>query len=87
MKAFICEVDHTGLRRLLPEDVLASDGLAGYARRQFERPTTVVWALLAEEDAEVLRTELTDGHHGAACGLLLSWAVELIPLGAAAPVP
>ena len=61
------------------------DGLGRYARRWFAGPTTVVWALLEEDDAEAVRTEVSAGHHGDACGLLLNRAVELLSLGAIAP--
>jgi hypothetical protein len=91
MRAFVCEVDHTGLRRLVPEDLLAGDDLGSYLRRWFPRPTTVAWALLSDEDAEAVRADLGDGRRGDACGLLLNRAVELISLGAAAcgsaPIP
>ena len=55
MRAFICEVDETGLRRLLSEDVLAGDGVRGYARHRFARPKTVAWTLLDDGDAESIR--------------------------------
>jgi hypothetical protein len=85
MRAFICEVDETGLRRLLSEDVLAGDSARWYTRRQFARPTTVAWTLLDDGDAESIRSEVAAGHHKAACGLLLNWAVELLPITAAMP--
>src|SRR4051794_7406679 len=84
MRAFVCEVDHSGLRRLVPEELVPGDALAWYARARFPRPTTVAWALLADGDAEDLRAEVRAGRHHAACGLLLNRAVELIGLGAAA---
>jgi hypothetical protein len=85
MRAFICEVDETGLRRLLSEDVLAGDSARWYTRQQFARPTTVAWTLLDDGDAESIRSEVAAGHHSAACGLLLNWAVELLPITAAMP--
>jgi hypothetical protein len=86
MRAFICEVEETGLRRLVPEDVLAGDGARCYTRHQFARPTTVTWALLDAGDAESIRSEVAAGHHSAACGLLLNRAIELLPIVAAMPV-
>jgi hypothetical protein len=85
MRAFICEVDETGLRRLLCEDVLAGDGVRGYARHRFARPTTVAWTLLEDGDAESIRAEVAAGHPEAACGLLLNRAIELLSLAAALP--
>jgi hypothetical protein len=53
-------------------------------RARLAPPTTLVWALLADADAEDLRTDVDAGRHAEACGLLLNRAVELISLGAAA---
>ena len=86
MRAFVCEVDHHGLRRLLPEDLLPAEELRRLARGSAPRPTAVVWALLDEPDAEALRAEVDAGRHHDACGLLLNRAVELLPLGAVVPV-
>ena len=77
--------DHSGLRRLVPEEAIPADVLGRYAWGPFPRPTTVVWALLDPGDAETIRTELGAGRHRDACGLLLNRAVELLPLAAAAP--
>ncbi len=85
MRAFLCEVDEAGLRRLIPEDVLAGDGVRGYLRHRFARPTTVAWTLLDYGDAESIRSEVAAGHHEAACGLLLNRAIELLSLAAALP--
>jgi hypothetical protein len=85
MRAFLCEVDATGLRRILPEDVLAGDEVRRYARGRFARPTTVTWALLDDGDAESIRSEVAIGHHDAACGLLLNRAIELLSIAAALP--
>ena len=84
-RAFLCEVDETGLRRLLSEDVLAGDEMRCYARGRFARPTTVAWALLDDGDAESIRSEVAAGRHDAACGLLLNRAIELLCLAAALP--
>src|SRR5262249_38161955 len=84
-RAFLCEVDETGLRRLLPEDMLAGDGVHGSPRHRFARPTTVAWTLLADGDAESIGSEVAAGHHNAACGLLLNRAIELLSLAAALP--
>jgi hypothetical protein len=84
MRAFLCEVDETGLRRFLTEDVLAGDGVRGYLRHRFARPTTVAWTLL-DGDAESIRSAVAAGHHEAACGLLLHRAIELLSLAATLP--
>ena len=67
MRAFICEVDMTGLRQFFSEDVLAGDGVRGYIRHRSARPTTVAWTLLEDGDAESIRSEVAAGHHEAAC--------------------
>ena len=85
MRAFICEVDETGLRRILSEDVLAGDEVRRYARGRFARPTTVTRALLDDGDAESIRSEVSAGHHDVACGLLLNRAIELLSIAAALP--
>lgn len=84
MKAFVCELDQHGLRRLTPEHLLSAEELGRLVRRAAPRPTAVVWALLEEPDAEDLRAEFGAGHHRDACGTLLNRAVELLPIGAVA---
>lgn len=87
MKAFVGEIDQTGLRRFIPADLIAGDDLRRLAGG-FPRPfVTRVWTLLAEVDADDLRVELDAGRFTEACGLLLNRAVELIPLRAAALGP
>ena len=85
MGAFISEVDETGLRRLIPEDVFAGDVARCYTRHRYARPTTVDWTLLDDGDAESMCSEVAAGRHGAACGLLLNRAIELLPIAAAMP--
>lgn len=85
MRAFIGEVDHTGLRRFVAEDSIPRDELRRLARRRAPCAETVVWVLLDDRDAEALRMEVDAGRHRRACGLLLNWAVELIPVSAAVP--
>ena len=88
MRAFVCEVDGHGLRRLVPEDSVPGDELARYARARSPRPaTTAAWALLADGDAEDLRADVHAGRHREACSLLLNRAVELLSLGAVLPLP
>ena len=85
MKAFVGEVDHSGLHRLVPEDSVPGDVLGRYARTRPPRPTTLVWALLDDLDANAIRAEVAAGRHDDACGLLLNRAVELLALGSASP--
>jgi hypothetical protein len=87
MRAFVCEVDHHGLRRLLPEDLLPAEELRRLARDSSRRPAAVVRALLDETDAEDLRAEVAAGRYGDACGTLLNRAVELLPLASVMPAP
>jgi hypothetical protein len=86
MKAFVCEIDTQGLRRVLPEGILPAGELSRLARGSSRRPSSLVWALLDEPDAEALRVEVGSGRNREACGLLLNRAVELLPIAAALPV-
>jgi hypothetical protein len=81
MRTFLCEVDHTGLRRFIPEELIPGDE-PGHLARGPHRPSTAVWALLADDDAESIRAEVAADHPGDACGLLLNRAVELVSFGA-----
>jgi hypothetical protein len=85
MRAFVCEVDHRGLRRLVPEDLLPTEELTRLARIPSRRPATVAWALLDESAAEALREDVRAGRHREACGSLLNQALELVSLGTVAP--
>ena len=85
MRAFLCEVDATVSAGAFSEDVLAGDGVRGYVRHRFARPTTVAWTLLEDGDAESIRSAVATGHHDVACGLLLNRAIELLSIAAAMP--
>jgi hypothetical protein len=87
MRAFVCEVDHRGLHRFLPEHLLPAEEMARLARVPCRSSSAVIWALLEETDAEVVRTEVGAGHHHDACDLLLNCAVEILPIAAALPYP
>ena len=54
-------------------------------RTGWTHATTAVWALLADEDAEAIRADLSAGRPGEACTLMLNRAVELLPLSSGAP--
>ncbi len=85
MRAFVCEVDHAGLREFLPEEAVMRG--VPCPRLRTPHPTTVVWALLTKHDAEAIRMEVVANRPRDACGLLLNRAVELISLAAAASRP
>jgi hypothetical protein len=87
MRAFVCEIDHHGLRRLRPEELLPAVEILGLARGPYRRRLSVIWALLEEPDAEDLRAEVEAGRCRDALGLLLNRAVELIHVAAALTGP
>jgi hypothetical protein len=87
MRAFVCELDHRGLHGFLPEHLLPAEELARLARGPRRRSSAVVWALLDEPDAEVVRVEFGAGRHRDACELLLDRAVEILPVAAAVYCP
>jgi hypothetical protein len=87
MRAFVCEVDNWGLHGFLPEHLLPAEELTRLARVSCRRSSAVIWALLEETDAEVVRTEVGAGRHHDACDLLLNRAVEILPIAAAVPYP
>jgi hypothetical protein len=73
------------LRWLLPEEFMPRDILRHAVRTGWTHSTTAVWALLADEDAEAIRADLSAGRPGEACNLLLNRAVELLPLSSGSP--
>jgi len=80
MRAYAGTVDQVGLRWFLPEDVIPRELLRHSVVAGLSRSTTAVWALVADEDAEAIREDLSAGRHGDACNLLLNRAVELLSL-------
>ena len=78
-------VDHCGLRRFLAEDRISSSLLRELVVSWFSRSTTVVWAVVAEDDAEAIHREVRAGSYRVACTLLLNFAVELLPLASVSP--
>ena len=85
MRAYAGTVDQRGLLWFLPEEVIPRDLLRHAMVAGWTHSTTVVWALLADEDAESIRADLSAGRPGEACHLLLNRAVELLPLSSGAP--
>jgi hypothetical protein len=84
MRAYVGYIDHSGLQRFLPEGELPRGVLQELAVGWSSPTTTPVWAVLTASDAEAVRRDLEAGCPGAACGLLLNRAVELLPLAAVA---
>ena len=80
MRAYAGTVDQRGLRWFLPEEILPRDLLRHAVVVGLTRSTTAVWALVADEDAEAIRADLSAGRHRDACNLLLNRAVELLSL-------
>jgi hypothetical protein len=87
MRAFVGEIDDRGFHGFLPEYLLPAEELARLARVPCRQSSAVVWALLEESDADVVRTEIGAGRHHDAFELLMNRAVELLPLAAAADRP
>ena len=85
MKAYVGTVDQLGLRWFFPEDVIPRDLLPHFVRGWLTRSTTAVWVLVNDEDAEAIRADLSAGHPGHACDLLLNRAIELLPLASVTP--
>jgi hypothetical protein len=81
MRAYLGQIDHSGLRRFLPEDAIPSEMVGQLVRQWSSSSTAAVRAVLANEDAEVLRSEVRAGDHGEACSLLLNRAVEILEFG------
>jgi hypothetical protein len=74
-----------GLRWFLPEEVVPRELLQQCVGAGLSRSTTAVWALVADEDAEAIRADLSAGQYRDACNLLLNRAVELLPLSSGSP--
>src|SRR4051812_15861220 len=85
MRAYTGTVDQRGLRWFLPEEVIPGELLRYSVEAGLARSTTAVWALVADEDAEAIRADLSAGRHRDACNLLLNRAVELLSLLSALP--
>ena len=85
MRAYAGTVDQGGLRCFLPEEVIPRELLRHDVRAGWTGATTAVWALVADEDAEAIRANLSAGRHRDACNLLLNCAVELLPLTSGLP--
>lgn len=87
MRTFLCEIDHTGLRRFIPEELLPADELCRLVNGCRRCPTSLFWTLLGDDDAEEVRVDIGAGRHAEACGLILNRAVEITSLSAAFGTP
>jgi hypothetical protein len=85
MRAYLGQIDRTGLRRFLFEDAIAPDSIGPLDRDWSSTTKTVIRAVVSDEDAEALHRELRAGDHGEACSLLLDRAVEVLAIGESAP--
>jgi hypothetical protein len=68
-----------------PEDTFPVDLHRRLVREWSSPATTVVWAAIVDDAAETLRRELRGGDPGEAYSLLLSRAIETLPLALSAP--
>ena len=84
MRSYVGCIDLYGLRRFLLEDAVPKDLLRQLVQEWSSR-TTVVWAVVAEDNPEAIRRELMADCHWTACNLLLNRAAELLPLVSVVP--
>ena len=73
MRAYVGCIDPHGLRRFLPEDAVPRDLLQQLVGEWSSRTSTVVLAIVAEDDAETIRQELVTDRRRTACDLLKTW--------------
>jgi hypothetical protein len=63
MRAYVGTADRSGLFHIVPEDTVPPDVLSLYATEPFPWPTSAVWALLHDQDAEMIRAEVGAGRY------------------------
>lgn len=80
MRSYVGCIDLYGLRRFLVEDAVPRDLLRQLVQEWSSRTTTVVWVVVAEDNAEAIRRELMADFRWTACNLLLNRVAELLPL-------
>jgi hypothetical protein len=80
MRVYVGWIDLDGLRQFLAEDAVPSDLLRELVQEWSSPTTTVVWAVVTEDDAEAIRHKLMADGRWPACNLLLNRAVEIHPL-------
>jgi hypothetical protein len=85
MRAYLGQIDRRGLRRFLLEDAVPADMLGPLVQEWSSPATTVVRAVIAEDDAEALRRELRIGDPVGACTMLMDRALEVLAIGPPAP--
>lgn len=85
MRAYLGQIDHTGLRRFLLENAIPPNSIVSLDREWSSSTTTGVRAVPADEDAEALRCELGAGGYGEACSLYMDRAVEVLAFGKHSP--
>ena len=79
MRAYVGQIDQHGLRRFLLEDAVPGDLMQQLVREWSSAWTTVICAVVAENDAESIRRELAADRHDAACNLPQNRAFEVLP--------
>ena len=80
MRAYLGYVDHSGLAGSSRRTSSRGTCLRGLVLSWTSRSTIVLWAVVADEDAEAIHRELGAGRPGAACDLLSARAVEVLPI-------
>ncbi len=80
MKAYVAQVSQSELRQFVSEDALPDDALADLIRAWSLPAMAAVWAVLGDEDAEVVREALAAGRRRDACGILLDRAIDVRPM-------
>src|SRR5262249_40505851 len=80
MRAYVGWIALDGLRQFLAEDAVPSGLLRDLVQEWSSPTTTVVWAVVSEDDAEAIRHALAAEGRWAACNLLLNRAVEIHPV-------
>lgn len=82
MKAYLGIADASGLCWLLPEDGVSEDCRAHLFPGGHTRDRAVFWAVVNDDAAAEIRSDLALGHRRAAFDLLASLALDVFPVTA-----
>ena len=85
MRAYGGQIDRRGLRQFLLGDAVPADLLGHLVREWSSSSSTVVGAVVADDDAEALRRELPLGDPAETCTMLMDRSVEVLAIGT--PIP
>ena len=80
MLAYVGYVDIYGLHHFITEDAVPSDLLQQLVQEWSSHATTVVRAMISEDDAEEIRQKIVAECHLTAYTILLNRAIELTPI-------